>query len=124
MRRFLYLFLIYFVCLACQQSGTTIITAEELKQKQQEGTQVVDIRTKNEFDSGHIPGALHIDYSQPDFAKRMEALGKETPIIIHCAKGGRSGRAMSILKEAGFVNVYDYSGGFSDWKQRGEKIEK
>ena len=54
----------------------------------------------------------------------MESLGIDDPIVIHCASGGRSQKASDMLKEAGFKKVYDYSGGFTDWKAKGLEIEQ
>ena len=91
------------VLLACQQAKSINISAEKLKVLQKEGITVIDIRTNKEYASGHIAGVtINIDYLQDDFLEKMEAYDKDEPIIIHCAKGGRSGRAAALLLESGF----------------------
>ena len=124
MIRTFYSFFLLVAILSCQQTNTSKISAEQLKSLQKDGILVVDIRTEKEYQAGHIPGVdKNVDYLKDDFLQRMEAFDKSQPIIIHCAKGGRSGKATTLLQEAGFVTIYDYVGGFSDWKSRGEEIE-
>jgi len=125
MIRLFHYFVVLFVLLSCKQTNPHQINADELKELQKEGIVVIDIRTKEEYQAGHIPGVqVNIDYLKSDFLEQMKkALNKGEPVIIHCARGGRSGKATKLLREEGFT-VYDYTGGFSDWKTRGEKVEK
>lgn len=117
-----------FVLIGCStvsdQQSTEVIDAQKLMELQTEGVLVIDIRTKNEYDQGHIPGVLHIDFLADGFMDEMKKQDSTKPVIIHCASGGRSGRATKMMKDAGFKTIYDYSGGFSDWKAKGLKIEK
>lgn len=122
--RTLYFVVILIATLSCQQKGSFEIDSDKLKELQGEGVTVIDIRTIEEYRQGHIPGVLHIDYQRDDFLIRMDSLEKGNPIVIHCASGGRSGRAIPSLMDAGFGTIYDYAGGFSDWMKKGEKIEK
>ncbi len=121
--RFIYLLIILSGCTTSDQSGIEIIDSIKLRQLQEDGVQVVDIRTKKEFDNGHIPGVMHIDFMSSDFMNRMNEFSVSEPIIIHCASGGRSKKASDMLQKAGFELIYDYSGGFADWKSKGLKIE-
>ncbi|WP_436516272.1 rhodanese-like domain-containing protein [Ekhidna sp. To15] len=123
MIRSVYFLLVLFSCSSAEQQGIEQIDAQKLLELQESGFQVVDIRTKREYDQGHIPGVLHIDYLSNDFMQKMEGQDKSTPLIIHCASGGRSGKAASALQKAGFKLIYDYSGGFSDWKSKGLEVE-
>ncbi len=125
MIRTIYSTVILIILLACQQVDATKITAEELKDLQSQGVVVVDIRTEKEYAAGHIPGVSNnIDYTQEDFLRNMDVFDKSKPIVIHCARGGRSGKASILLQEAGFLKIFDYVGGFNDWKKRGESIAK
>ena len=116
--------LLLFISLGCQQKGIVKIDASKLKLLKAEGVEVIDIRTPGEYEQGHIPDVKLIDFKADDFMDKMNELDKSKPIIIHCASGNRSGRASTMLLDAGFIAVFDYSGGFSDWKSRGEEIEK
>ena len=110
----------------CQPSGVKSIDADKLIELQSEGVVLIDIRTPEEYTSGHIPSvAYNIDFLNDDFLKNMEeAVDKNQPIVIHCESGGRSKRAAFALEKAGYTRVYDYRGGFADWGARGEAIEK
>lgn len=123
MIRSIYFLFVFFACSAVEQEPIEVISAEKLLELQREGVPVFDIRTQGEYDEGHIPGVIHIDFLADGFLERMKSHDIETPIIIHCASGGRSGKASKQLLEAGFKKVYDYSGGFSDWKSNGLDIE-
>lgn len=81
-----------------------------------ENVQVIDVRTKNEFDAGHIDNALNIDFYGENFKTEMLTLDKNNPVLIYCHSGGRSGKAASMLKELKFKEVYDLKGGYSNWK--------
>lgn len=121
--RIIYFLAILFSCSSPVQENSEIINADKLIQLQKEGIPVIDIRTQKEFDQGHIPGVIHIDFFASDFIERISKQDMSEPIIIHCASGGRSGKATKKLMDAGFQIIYDYSGGFSDWKSKGLDVE-
>jgi len=124
MNKLTYLLFIIFSCSAPGQQSFETISAEKVLELKNDGVRVFDIRTKREFDQGHIPGVVHVDFLQDGFLQKMKGQGIEDPIVIHCASGGRSARAAKMLKEAGFNKVYDYSGGFNDWISKGLEVEK
>ena len=106
-----------------EQVAVTTITAEELKGLNKEGVILLDIRTPGEVENGKIARATVINFQDADFGQQVASLDTKSPIIVYCAAGGRSTRAVDALKEAGFTQIYNYKGGFSDWKSRGEQIE-
>jgi rhodanese-related sulfurtransferase len=80
--------------------------------------QLVDVRTPAEYDQGHIDDAVNFDVSDTEtFSTQIENLDKDRPIYVYCKKGGRSNKAAEILKTKGFTQIYDYSGGYDDWKK-------
>ena len=85
---------------------------------------VLDVRTPREFESGHIKGATNINFNDKDFAKKVAALDKNKTYIIHCASGGRSGRACEQIKTLNFKNMLHMNEGFSKWKEAGKPVEK
>lgn len=113
---------ILFSCTTAQEHRAEIIEATQLSLLQSEGIKVIDIRTPFEYEKGHIEGAFHHNFLSLDFVKSL-APYKEEPLIIYCASGGRSQRASAQLLEAGFSKVYDYTGGFEDWKNRQDQNE-
>ncbi|HTO17194.1 MAG TPA: rhodanese-like domain-containing protein [Edaphocola sp.] len=76
---------------------------------------IVDVRTPEEYNEGHIKNARNIDYFDSDFQTKMAALDKEKPIYIYCKSGNRSGKAGKILVDLGFKEVYDLKGGAMSW---------
>lgn len=83
---------------------------------------LLDVRTHEEFQSGHLPGAFMIDYYQEDFADRISTLDKAKTIYIYCRSGGRSGRAMKIMQEQGFDRLYNLDGGIKAWTGAGRAV--
>jgi rhodanese-related sulfurtransferase len=79
----------------------------------EKGARLVDVRAPEEFASGHVPGAVNIPVQ--DLAQRMGEVGpKDGPVVVYCKSGNRSGRAASLLKEAGFTAIHDL-GAMSRW---------
>jgi rhodanese-related sulfurtransferase len=81
---------------------------------------LVDVRTAEEYGTGHIPGAVNIALqSLPD---QMATLSKEQPIILYCRSGARSSNAAAILQKAGFDKVYDL-GAITQWQAQGLPVQ-
>ena len=77
---------------------------------------VFDVRTTEEFNLGHIKGSINIDfYDEKLFVDFFEKINKTKPIYIYCRSGNRSKKSSEILKEIGFVKVYDLLGGYKNW---------
>jgi len=93
------------------------------KLRQENGNVVLDVRTAQEFNQGHVPGALNIDISDPQFKKKIEALDKSKTYLVHCARGVRSARATKIMAPLGFAEILDYHGGFDEWRKAGKPVE-
>ena len=55
--------------------------------------QLVDVRTFQEYNSGHIENAINIDFQEEDFSDEIQKIDKDRPVFIYCRSGGRSGRA-------------------------------
>ncbi|MFN8292438.1 MAG: rhodanese-like domain-containing protein [Chitinophagales bacterium] len=81
------------------------------KELMQQGAQIVDVRTKAEFNGGHIRGSVNIPLN--NLSNHYASLKKNKPIITCCASGVRSAQAKSILKENGFTEVYNGGGWMS-----------
>jgi rhodanese-related sulfurtransferase len=85
---------------------------------------ILDLRTAGEYGSGHIEGAVLLDYRNPDFADKLKGLDKSKTYLIHCASGGRSGQASSTFTELGFAKVYHMHDGMNGWKRAGYPIAR
>jgi sulfur dioxygenase len=85
--------------------------------------QILDVREADEFSGplGHIAGAVLIPLGE--LAARSGELSRERPIVAVCRAGSRSAQATAILKEAGFADVANLSGGMLRWRAEGHPIE-
>ena len=81
---------------------------------------LIDVRTPEEFRSGHIAGATNI--ALQNLPQQMATLSKEQPIIVYCRSGARSNSAAQMLAKAGFGNVYDL-GGIMTWQAQGLPVK-
>ena len=79
------------------------------------GAQIIDVRTKAEFEQGHIKGALNIPLN--NLSNHYAKMKKDKPIITCCASGVRSAQAKHILVANGFTRVYN-GGGWSSLKRK------
>ncbi|MBB5353646.1 rhodanese-related sulfurtransferase [Haloferula luteola] len=87
------------------------------------GTQILDVRTAEEWQEGHLDHALHADIQRDDFVAIAKAqLDPEKPVVIYCKSGKRSARASNRLEEAGFQQVIDLKGGMTAWLQAGKPV--
>ena len=85
---------------------------------------VLDVRSRKEFDAGHIPGAKNLDVNQSDFQQKASSLDKEKVYLVHCAAGVRSARACDKLRQLGFQHLIDLAPGFKEWQKAGKEVEK
>lgn len=84
---------------------------------------VLDVRTAGEFADGHIKGAKLIDVTEPDFKEKVSKLDRSQSYLIHCKSGGRSKRALAIMKSLGFQNIYHLESGFNGWEDANLPVE-
>ncbi len=82
---------------------------------------VLDVRTADEFKAGHIAGAKNVDFFDDNFTKEVAKLDPATPILVHCAGGGRSGQSLPMLKD--LKTVYHLKDGFKAWEKAGKPVE-
>ena len=78
---------------------------------------ILDVRSKEEFDSGHIEGAYLIPVSELE--NRLQELPQDKPIIVYCGSGSRSTSAANILLEKGFKEIFNMTGGITEWQNKG-----
>ena len=76
---------------------------------------LVDVRTVKEFSDRHIKGAINIDYLAENFSIEIQELELESPVLLYCRSGNRSSKAMKIMNELGFKEVYNLEGGIKGW---------
>lgn len=77
---------------------------------------VIDVRTKAEYSSGHIPKAKNIDIMSGGFEQQIEMLDKQKSYYLYCRSGGRSSSAAAKMGTLGFRNVFNLVGGIGSYK--------
>ncbi len=92
--------------------------------KEDKNAVVLDVRTKEEYKQGHIPGSVQIDFNSPDFDKEVAKLDKNKTYLVHCAAGGRSARACKKMDGMNFSKLYNLEGGMGAWEKAGKPVEK
>jgi len=98
------------------------INIEESKAYIDNGASILDVRTKEEFDGGHIENSMNIDVHSPTFNEQVEALDKNKIYVVYCASGGRSASVVQTMMGLGFTNAYNMSGGIAGWKKEGVPV--
>jgi hydroxyacylglutathione hydrolase len=99
------------------------MTARELRERlrSSEALTVLDVRQKDEWEAGHIPGAVHIENGRLPWDELP--LPHDRPIAVHCAHGDRSAAGVSVLLRRGYGNVRHVEGGITAWEAEGGEIE-
>lgn len=99
------------------------VSVDDLKTALAGGAVLFDVRTKGEYASGHIPGAVNVPLDELDpLSSEFTTLSKGTPIYLVCAVGGRSVQAADKLAAAGYV-ARNVLGGTSEWRNKGYPTE-
>lgn len=81
------------------------------KLSQTEKAILIDVRTPEEFNHGHIEKAVNIDITDLDFINKIQKLDKSSTYFIYCLSGSRSGGAVRLIKNLGVDKIYDLQGG-------------
>ena len=115
-KKFLILIVAVLLLVGCGKKENKVIesgkiTCSQMKEimKGDNNPRLIDVRTKEEYDEGHLDDAINIPYDvivNPG-VKEYDSILEDTPIIVYCKSGNRSGQAYNSLKMAGYKNVYD-----------------
>ena len=112
-------------CLKNQADGVQVLDVAKYEKKMtQPDVQLVDVRTPEEFNEGHLGNAINIDVTADDFDAKVVGLDKEKPVMVYCKSGGRSAKASARLKELGFKTITDLEGGITNWKSENKPVVK
>ena len=123
MRKLILFFLTAMLLVGCGQANQNNqeavymnITAEEAKKimDSEEGYIILDTRTQEEYDEGHIPGAIVIPHDEITDRAEEELPDKDQLLLVYCRSGRRSKIAAEALVELGYTNIKEF-GGIIDW---------
>lgn len=116
--RAILIFCLAFFLNACTKAQTTSLpaTAFQSKISTTDSAVVLDVRTPNEFEKGHLENAINIDWNGSKFDSQLATLDKTKPTFVYCLSGGRSKAAADKMRKAGFEQVIELTGGMIDWR--------
>ncbi|KIA85174.1 thioredoxin domain-containing protein [Flavobacterium sp. AED] len=120
----IFLLIFSFVVLSCNgQTSKNVKTIEAKafaeKIKETPNSQILDVRTPEEFASDHIDNAKNVNWLGNTFVTDAEKLDKSKPVFVYCKSGGRSQKASEKLSELGFTTIYQLDGGILKWDAAG-----
>lgn len=119
-------FLLMLSCNRQKSENVQVLNASSFEEKMNRtsGKTVLDVRTPEEYQEGHLANSILIDINREDFKEQVNKLDKSKPVFVYCLSGGRSQRASAILKEQGFSKVYHLGGGIREWTNEGKPVVK
>jgi phage shock protein E len=85
---------------------------------------ILDVRSQREYEQGHVPKAIHMDYQK--ISTHADALEphKRKDLIVYCEHGMRARMAITVLQRAGFTRIYHLQGDMVEWKRAGLALEQ
>ena len=114
-----YFFLLFSLFVFSQENTQVyeVLSYDDFKnQISNDNVLLFDLRTMDEFNSGHLKGSINIDfYEEKLFDKFFKKVNKSKPIYIYCRSGNRSKKSSEKLKNLGFFKVFDLEGGYKNW---------
>ena len=119
--------LLFIACLLAVVSNVTLGQDTKTKQnlspvefstkiKQQPAAILIDVRSPEEFASGHLANAKNMDWNGTDFQNKIAKVDKSKAVFVYCQSGGRSAAAAAEMRAKGFKEVYEMEGGIGQWK--------
>ncbi len=104
-----------------EKSGVDTVSGLYEKLKEKKDMFLLDVREREEYAAGHIPGAVNIYVGELE--KRLDEIPSDRPVVSICSVGNRGGLGASILKRHGYLEVYNLLGGMIAWKKKGYPTE-
>lgn len=104
--------------------GASVTTLEAIQLINRQDALVLDVRSVEEYQKGHILNSRNVPLSQLDARVTDFEKYKAKPIILACESGNRSGSAAAVLRKRGFEQVFNLSGGLGAWQQAGLPVDK
>jgi len=124
MKPFLALLFVAVSFAACSQQSKSFqnIDNKEFSELMNDSnTVILDVRTPEEFEQGHIPHATLINLRDPNFSQELDSLDQSKTYLVYCGTGSRSSKASALLGKKGFKNIYNLENGFNQWNGPKEK---
>ena len=123
------LFILFLSLISCQGGKNAragkieTVSVESFAQKLNDSSavQLLDVRTHEEFEEGHLEGAINYNVKDANFENQIVALDKNKAVMVYCHSGHRSANAAEILESKGFSKIYNLDGGIMKWNAADKK---
>lgn len=99
------------------------VSAPELLDQIERGVApaIIDVRSRAEYEQGHVPGAIHMPFASLLFGRAPVPLAKDRPVVAYCGHGPRARLAAAGLRRRGFIDVRLLAGHMSGWTRAGHR---
>jgi len=114
--------LLVYSCQIFESKDIMLISDTQFIEIQDTNYIIVDVRTAEEFESGHIQDAIHFDFYSESFQKEILSLDKSSSIILYCRTQNRSAKTADFLKENGYKEIAVLEGGITSWVKNGNDL--
>jgi len=127
---YIFSFLLIFPAYSLQQDNNIITTSPKEavvlieKHKGNADFVILDIRTPGEYQTGHLPNSILIDFYSKEFVNNISRLDKTKTYLLHCRSGNRSGRSLGLFRKMKFKLVYHLADGIIGWELEGLPVIK
>ena len=112
------------LCFSSEASNMIELSQATIIEDKNDSYTLIDVRTPQEFNVGHVPSAINIPLS--DLSSNLESLRsiKGKDIVLYCRSGFRAKKAAGILQKNGISNIYHLEGDMLGWRESGLTVEK
>ena len=114
--------ILVFSCELLSSPKTNIISESDFIELKDSEYILIDVRTQDEFDSGHINSAINLDFYSNTFKNDILSLPKNETIVLYCRTNNRSSKTATILQENGYRDILVIKGGINEWVKNGNDI--
>ena len=122
LRFFLFSLLFVYSCQIFESKEISVISDAQFNEIQDTDYILVDVRTTEEYESGHIQNAVNFDFYSESFQKEILSLDKSASIILYCRTQNRSTKTANYLKENGYKEITVLEGGITSWVKNGNDL--
>lgn len=106
----------FMLLLILQPPKVEVLEKPQYRAMVEQGYKVIDVRTPEEYEEGHIEGAQNINVKSEAFVTEIEKLSKSDTLLVYCRSGRRSLYAAQVMVSFGFQKIYDLKDGFLNWE--------
>lgn len=122
----LLLILIFVTTISCERNATsnTAVHINEFAIDDFKDGVLLDVRTPEEYESGHLQDAINIDFFNEAFESNLLKLDKDTKVYVYCRSGNRSAKTAKLMHQLSFKEVINLDGGIKAWQASGKTVIK